>query len=348
MSGNLYKIILFIFLIILSPISSKNLDFLSEETLNFSLDLNEKINEKSFSYDLAKYFIFFASYGYCTLEEIELKACCSDHIQKEGWELVFSDKIEISEINFSVLKHDTYNKIIFTFTGTRGKFQFIEEILNQKGVIFKDKKTEKLMDYFNSAYLLLEPKIKSILIKLTQQYPKYQYIFTGHSLGGSLASIAILEALRSKILTKEDNYPVLITYGQPRTGNDVLANELMKEVPTIFRVVKQGDLVAVSPICAPSIFSLSSNCPTILKDSEFDKDLKITTEQEEIEFSNFYAWHLGGLKLFTDSFDSFRDCGNQYGDNHPDEACKIKMSFSLQGHINYFGIWVSRYCRYSK
>jgi hypothetical protein len=345
---NLHKIILFTILIAFGSVFSNNLNFLSEESLNLSLDLNMLITDTSFSNDLAKYFIFFASYGYCTLEEIESDTCCSKHIKTEGWRLIFSEKIDISDISFAVLRHDAFDKIIFTFTGTRGKFQFVQEILNHKGVVFKENKAEKLMDYFNSAYLLLEPKIKSILMKLNELFPTSQYIFVGHSLGGSLASIALLDSIRSKLITNAYNNPVLITYGQPRTGNDVFANELMKEVPTIFRIVKQGDLIAASPICASNIFNISSICPTILKDSQFNKSLTINQEQEDLESSNFYAWHLGGLKLFSDSFDSFIDCGIQYGDNNPNEACQIKMSLSLQGHINYFGIRVARYCRYLK
>ena len=51
------------------------------------------------------------------------------------------------------------------------------------------------------------------------------------------------------------NHVVLLTFGQPRTGNDVFNNEVMKVVDKVFRVVRSGDIVPTIP------FSIIINSP---------------------------------------------------------------------------------------
>ncbi|PIO73196.1 triacylglycerol lipase [Teladorsagia circumcincta] len=52
---------------------------------------------------------------------------------------------------------------------------------------------------------------------LQKQYPEYEVWITGHSLGGSLASLAASFLVGSHIA--EPSKVKLVTFGQPRTGN---------------------------------------------------------------------------------------------------------------------------------
>ncbi len=68
---------------------------------------------------------------------------------------------------------------------------------------------------------------------------------TGHSLGGSLSSLAALDLAQTG-----DDVPVsgLVTFGQPRTGNDVFCASLDESLPGRYaRVVHGGDLVVLLP-----------------------------------------------------------------------------------------------------
>ena len=56
----------------------------------------------------------------------------------------------------------------------------------------------------------------------------YQIIFIGHSFGGAIATLSIFSFVKNYL---EDRDPVLITFGQPRVGNEEFAkkfNELIQ------------------------------------------------------------------------------------------------------------------------
>lgn len=76
---------------------------------------------------------------------------------------------------------------------------------------------------------------------VVQVYPSRIFIFTGHSLGGAIASLA-----STQFAYQLYNYNVqvlLITYGQPRTGNYKFATAHDRLVPNSFRLVHRNDLV---------------------------------------------------------------------------------------------------------
>jgi hypothetical protein len=326
-------------------------------------NIKEPITKDSFSVDLAKYFLDFASYGYCPPEKMKNNECCSGLINSENWKLLAADSIDFADYNYGILKNEEYNKIIFAFPGTRGIPQFMTEVLNSSGVINGIYTNEKIMDYFMDVYKILGEKVKLVIKNVIAEHEPlgYQFIFIGHSLGGSMASIIALDTIRKGDIKVTDNNPVLITYGQPRTGNDIFSNEIMKNIPVIFRVVRQGDLIATFPRCKKISgfdFSklssnlrenyknlMSSSCSSVFEGSKFNKDFILNQDQIKLEEDNYYSWHIGGLRLFSNEMDNYYDCGLEYGDNNPDPMCQITISLSIKGHIEYFGKWVSRYCK---
>ena len=107
------------------------------------------------------------------------------------------------------------------------------------------------MKYFYKWAYSLQSKVLTNL-KYELSYAKgYQVIFTGHSLGGAMAAIMAYFAKINGVT----NHVVLLTFGQPRTGNDVFNNEVMKVVDKVFRVVRSGDIVPTIP------FSIIINSP---------------------------------------------------------------------------------------
>ena len=58
-----------------------------------------------------------------------------------------------------------------------------------------------VMSYFYDGFLKLWPKLYKSLASLKKKYPTFEYWVTGHSLGGSLASIASIEMSRSGLVT---------------------------------------------------------------------------------------------------------------------------------------------------
>lgn len=313
-------------------------------TTTNTFDISKTIEHDDFSIDLAKYFLKLAGFGYCYIEGMKSEHCCPELLNDEGWTLVAFDKISTHNFNFAILRHDKHKKIVVTFPGTRGKTQLLSEIYCNKGIPLKDEPNQKIFHYFYYIYQEINEKIRGILKEIYKQYDDYQYIFTGHSLGGAMATIFSLDSVKYNNLQKKNNSPVLITYGQPRTGNDIFANEVMKYIPIVWRVVRQGDLVATMPKCRS--WFLSQNCETFLENKKFtNKTVQLTEQQQKYERDYYYAYHIGGLKLFDKDMNSYKDCGNEYGDNHPDYQCHVYLTVDLKKHSVYFDQKVSKMCR---
>jgi len=129
--------------------------------------------------------------------------------------------------------------------------QLIEEILGAVvdlligGVqLWPDMPDVKVASYYGEAAPLLMDMTISAL-GIIQSYPDYQILVTGHSLGGALASISATTLQR----TLQGNRDImLVTFGQPRTGNQAYANYVDKMLPGIaFRVVANKDLIPHAP-----------------------------------------------------------------------------------------------------
>nr|KAJ3421731.1 hypothetical protein HK105_002470 [Polyrhizophydium stewartii] len=105
---------------------------------------------------------------------------------------------------------------------------------------------------FQDVYLGVRTTVQNTIADLLAQNPGFSVYFTGHSLGGALASLAAIDYLDLHGTSNAAN-TFLYTYGQPRTGNDVWAN-WVSTLPfgSISRVTKKNDPV---PHLPPESFS---------------------------------------------------------------------------------------------
>ncbi|KAK7201940.1 lipase precursor-like protein [Novymonas esmeraldas] len=105
---------------------------------------------------------------------------------------------------------------------------------------------------FQASYLSLRDVTRSTVLRLAGEYPTYQVVFTGHSLGGAMAVLAAadvqerLNALDNASLVK----PVsLYTFGAPRVGNAAFATWVdgMLANSAFFRITHARDPVVRVP-----------------------------------------------------------------------------------------------------
>ena len=98
------------------------------------------------------------------------------------------------------------------------------------------------LDGFNDIWDL---GMRDDFLTLKNANPSYELWVTGHSLGAAMASIG------AATISKYGYLPVekikLITFGQPRVGNDSYAAAVDKLIPYSVRVVHDHDLVAHLP-----------------------------------------------------------------------------------------------------
>jgi hypothetical protein len=347
MKFDLYKVFLLLLIICVSR-GLKQEEEEAETIFTNKFDPSHQINNDSYSTELAKYFLKLASFGYCPVEYILNNKCCSDLLSQDGWTVLEKSKLTFDEFTYVILENTKSKKIVITFSGTKNLLQLFKEYILQTGEAYIDKSYMKIMKYFNEIYTDLKVEILKIFnekFSFESHYKEYQFIFVGHSLGGAMANIMALDLVLSNSLKVVNNYsPVLITYGQPRTGNDIFANMSMKNIPIVFRIVRQGDFIANYPRCLQESF-LDITCSTLLPDGKFNKDFILNNETDQaLELQNYYNWHIGGLKLYSRIMDEFLDCGSEFGENHPNLKCDLTSSLDLTLHTRYFGSKVSHLC----
>lgn len=106
---------------------------------------------------------------------------------------------------------------------------------------------------FAEAYMVARYRILSIFAAAK----RHPFIFTGHSLGGALATVAAWDC------GNHSPGVSLVTFGSPRVGCGNFGREIMEHIEACFRFVHGDDLVPTLPlehmgyehICAPSLLS---------------------------------------------------------------------------------------------
>ncbi len=285
---------------------------LKNDSLFPNLTFNAKEQISNFSVDMISYYSWFGSYGYCQDYLVSAGVCCPNLLNNQ-WEIIDHQEIKDEhiidryfEFNYILFRSDINKKYILTFPGTRDKTQLIFEITESNLVSYYNNEEIKIHSYFLEMYKKIEKNIfNSTTLKDISLHSDYQFIFIGHSLGGAMASIAAFNSVHENYINKKNNNPVLITFGQPRTGNYYFSKKVMEYVPNIFRVVRNGDIVSMIPARI------------------FESKL------------NGYS-HFGGLYVLNEEMTNFRQCKYEQFEDFDDFECVVNVTIHVLNHIYYF------------
>jgi hypothetical protein len=274
-------------------------------TINQDYDASAPVSMQTFNQDMISYYSWFASYGYC--EDIDVPLfCCKNYFDffTKKWTIVketSTDKYYV--YNFILWRNDQFKKYIVAFPGTNEILELLNEAVNIKLVDYESGNGIKLVNYFKQvAFELKEIFFTKDVLDDIEAHPDYQFIATGHSLGGAVATIFLYEAINKGYLDPNRNEPVLITYGQPRTGNENFVLDFNKKIKNVLRIVRDGDIVVSLP------YSL---------------------------INNPYR-HLGGLILVNKDITIMTYCPKDIGEDYPDKECQKSTSISFNYHTYYF------------
>ncbi|CAD5218413.1 unnamed protein product [Bursaphelenchus okinawaensis] len=152
------------------------------------------------------------------------------------------------ELCFAFIGVDHTEKVIFmSFRGTRGLIQLAYEA---RRTVFKNRIQVEtggtVSEYFYSVYRsILDTGISAEFIKLFAQNPHYEVLVTGHSLGGAMASIAAMDLVHMAKVPSEQ--VKLVTFGQPRTGDQKFAEDHDRLIPHTYRITHGRDIVPHVP-----------------------------------------------------------------------------------------------------
>uniref|UniRef100_A0A914YLX7 Fungal lipase-like domain-containing protein n=1 Tax=Panagrolaimus superbus TaxID=310955 RepID=A0A914YLX7_9BILA len=172
--------------------------------------------------------------------------------------------------------HSSTNQICDEFANSCGSYSLADDINQHLYIVFRGTKSKAQLltegwhslqpsrdfygignanTYFFHALEALWPNVEQALV----EYPNYAVTFTGHSLGGALASLASLKTVLFGL--RSSNYVKLYTFGQPRVGNILLAQRHNELVPQSYRIVHGVDIVPHLPGCAKDEIMGASSHP---------------------------------------------------------------------------------------
>lgn len=324
------------------------------------LELLKEEIPKKFNIETGKNFRDIAGMGYTTPENANLqiaeikKTTGKDTtkisnlfrrlFEEQGWEHVITKTFpEYSDYTFTIIKNLKFKKMIYSFSGTKSVVELSAQILKSNSIPFKKSiRYIRLMNYYWDMYRNIRDDLKS-LFKNNTDPAITQYIFTGHSLGGAMASVTVFDFMQENLIPKSSISPVLITYGQPRAGNYAFSNELMKSVPIVFRIVNDYDLVPSIPPCE----SEGGKCINEFGKTELDQKFQIEDYERifnqipESKREKFYPYHFGGLILVKENGE-FLDCTTKSEVDENDPCHKRISLINSDYHTNYFGIHLSK------
>ena len=210
------------------------------------------------------------------------------------------------DYHYVILRNDLYKKYAFSFPGTSTIYQAFGVFSKIDTVLFEDNTNNiKIENYFYSLYYALKPYVlKEKILNDIKNHENYQLLFTGHSLGGSMANLFAFSVIYNNIIDVNKNQPVLLTFGQPRTGNKEFSKKFMEIFPNglVFRVVRKGDPVTMIPFYN----TLGYKYYHIGGLYMFNNEMSEYTQCDYLEgefFGNYKCYnHFAGLDLLVKAF----------------------------------------------
>ena len=156
----------------------------------------------------------------------------------------------VYQYNCIILKNNKYKKIVVVFPGSSTYLQILDEIIYEgmEDLPIKDGKQHYyVMDYYYQIFKIIKEDLFNNLKSLTGiNEEDYQIIFTGHSIGGAIASISSFFYNKEYKFTAQN---ILITFGQPRVGSERFAKELTNIMNNqTYRIARPNDIATLFPM----------------------------------------------------------------------------------------------------
>eukprot|EP01101_Sappina_pedata_P001080 TRINITY_DN11191_c0_g1_i1.p2 TRINITY_DN11191_c0_g1~~TRINITY_DN11191_c0_g1_i1.p2 ORF type:complete len:320 (-),score=119.69 TRINITY_DN11191_c0_g1_i1:92-1006(-) len=154
--------------------------------------------------------------------------------------------------------------------------------------------------------------------QIISQFPDFQILVVGHSLGGAAANVAALDLLYNYNATQTVN---LITYGEPRVADDtgVTLFEQAGSRVSVFRFIHHRDIVPHLPPCC----DVNGQCTTAAG-CPFHQPQEI--------------WYQDNMNVGA----KYKECSTTNGE---DPTCADSViGWSIPDHLTYFNVDVGGSC----
>ena len=171
---------------------------------------------------------------------------------------------DLNKISYVILEWAEKESFVVGFSGSRGTYQLIIQIFDLFSVeysIHPEIKGAKVFNYYYKNYVDgFKDDFFEVMESLYNQtkYSSYGIIFTGHSLGGVMATHAVADFVLSEIgsqnsikdMAKSTSKPYvqIYTFGQLRVGNYAFIEPVQAKIDEAYRIVHNRDYIAHFPL----------------------------------------------------------------------------------------------------
>jgi predicted lipase len=182
-----------------------------------------------------------------------------------------------------VLSSDRANLIVFR--GTQQTNEWIQNLMVSQTESTNDQYPFKFMGNIHEGFANLYSSIaESVIAAVRELNPKVPLYFSGHSLGGALATLASMDvAIR---LPQLKNQIRLYTYASPRVGDPIFAEAHSQLIPNSYRIVNLGDSFTLLPLTNTKklvYVHLGQQWSFLTQNEDFGLNHFVSTYQQAIE-----------------------------------------------------------------
>jgi len=201
----------------------------------------------------AKTYVYASALSHCTPDSIKNWNCGDNCKNLPGYKYFYAQWFSVSSLetfSFALVYNPSEKKFLTSYRGTVGNLQLLLEVLEGGSVPYALTNIPGALadDYFYNRYVkYLRPIVVAQLQAAYKQFPDYQFVFTGHSLGAALTALTAFDVINQGIIPREKT--IMYNFGMPRLGNHILSKAIQETIPVIYRVTHWADLVPHVPPC---------------------------------------------------------------------------------------------------
>ena len=189
--------------------------------------------------------VYYAGASHCTAASLQSWTCgeaCSSTSTLTGVTPIINN----AKGTYGFVGYNAHeNQIIVSFRGSVNVENWITNIDFAK-TSYKNVPGAQVHEGFYAAYAAVSAQVIAAAKSLLSAHPSASFLFTGHSLGGALATFAGVDV---KEQTSTSNPVSMYTFGSPRTGNQAFSDHVFALFGTdgYQRVTHYNDVVPHLP-----------------------------------------------------------------------------------------------------
>ncbi|KAI1452699.1 alpha/beta-hydrolase [Annulohypoxylon moriforme] len=209
------------------------------------LQLNDRASVTAAEVSTLEFYAQYAGSAYCNSEvAVGTAITCSDDVcssvEAAGAKVVATFNGDVTDIEGFVASDDTNKLIVASFRGSSSIRNWIADL---SFILVSCDLVSGCLTHagFLTAYNEIATDLLAALKTEVAAHPTYKIVFTGHSLGGAVATLAAGYA------RKQGYAADLYTYGSPRVGNKAFVSYVTNQTGSEYRVTHLDDPVPRLP-----------------------------------------------------------------------------------------------------